>query len=190
MELRGQRALNRRIDRALNKIEDGRPMFRMMAQSFERSLKSNMTTGLDPDGGRLAPVQSWTRRIRAGIGKSVAAAQTPLVATGQLRNSIGAATISKRSLRLGFHGAQSAKAERMTFGIPSMMRVREDRIKTSSSGEKYLAVKIGGQWVTFKQGAKFTGTHIRIRPQKRRFFYLGSADYKQANRILDRYVTI
>ncbi len=184
----GERAFHSRMTAMSRKLSDARTVFKRIAQVYERDIKRNMTSGKDPDGRPLAPVTPWTRTLRAGLGNG-SSNMTPLIATGQLRNSVGATQIGTDSLRFGFHGRQSLKAESMVYGIPGYMRVKASRIRTSKKGGKYVRHQIGGSWTTASEGrGRFDGSSIRVTPRRRDFFYMSQDGQETAEKIMHEYV--
>lgn len=186
-------ALNRRLRTLSGKLKNAQPMFRRIGRTLTGMYQRNMTSGLDPDGVPLAPVERWTRAagVGAGAGRNLSST-VPLVNTGALRRSLGIKDIGPSFMRLGFAGTGEKKAEDQYFGRPGFMRVRAKAVPdfysgilTADDGHDFCRVNTSEGWRTKEV---IEGSFIRIKPKARRFYYLGPAQAKAAVAEAEQYV--
>ena len=178
IELHGLKELTRDIARINARLGEVRSVFRIVGEMLRRSLTKSMTAGTDPDGKPLAPVARWTRTIRLGTAAKIPTGKlTPLVATGQLRASMGTVAVSRDSLEFGYLGRMLDIAGKMIKGTPGYMRVKKKSIRdaysgirTADKGHDYARIQVAkGKWITKQiQGRN----QIKIKPRKREFYYL------------------
>lgn len=221
VKILGANSLRLQLVDAQSKIKKFKRLFRQIAASLSRSFKSNMTSGVDPDGSAIKPAAPWVRFI---AGKNPAS--KALHVTGSLRRSIGPLSITDNKLVFGFHGRYSSVAIKQTEGHLGFVKVSEkllrrmDKVKIgkvksakktytkkAANGNKskhkietglgvskkfglfrhrYIRVNIGsGRWIT---KTVLPGGYIKIRPQRRKFFFLGKKDVKNIGDIVKKYV--
>ena len=183
------------------RMPDAKPILKKIGTELRGTFQRNMTSGLDPDGKPLAPVEAWTRFAGATRGTKMAAGEmVPLLNTGRLRASIGTKNVTASELEFGFDGTFLDIADRMIHGKPGLMLVREKVAAVKRRGSKKAATKAGYYWSGVKTsredghqyGRIFTkagwrtkqvvgGNQIMVKPKKRNFFYLTA---KQSDDIL------
>ena len=189
IKVRGAAKVNLRLRGVAKKLENAKPLMRILGIALTSEYQRNMTRGVDAQQRSLAKPQSWTRFLSPDVGKGVAAAQTPLIRTGTLRNSLGPKEITNQHLRLGFQGKYADIAEAMTDGTPGRMKVRSNLIKTTQSGAntglQYVRILTNsGQWFT----KRVRGGFVPVKPQARRFFFLSGRQQRIIERLATKYV--
>jgi len=172
----GGRELHLRLRGSEKRLKALKPLFLHLNQKLVAHYAKNMSSGVAADGSKLPQVERWTREFRRGVGKNAGGNLTPLLATGGMRNSIGAVEITDKRLVFGFRGFRFPKrAERMTDGRGAWMPVKKQRIRGVKAGNPHIRVRTNaGAWRTKRvvNGAVF------VRPKARRFFYISNRQAK------------
>ena len=191
IKVRGAAKVNLRLRGAAKKLENAKPLMRILGVALTSEYQRNMSRGVDAQQRRLARPQLWTRFLSPDVGKANAANESKpaLWRTGSLINSLGPKEITNQHLRLGFQGKWANIAEAMTDGTPGRMKVRSELIKTTQSGTntglQYVRILTNsGQWFTKRVRKGF----VPVKPQARKFFFLSGRQQRIIGKLATKYV--
>jgi len=194
IQVRGAAKVNLRLRGVAKKLENAKPLMRILGQALTSEYGRNIRRGVDAQQRPLARPQLWTRFLSPDVGKANAANESKpaLWRTGSLINSLGPKEITNQHLRLGFQGKWAGIAEAMTDGTPGRMKVRKELIKNSKGkpgGDflfgQYVRIRTNsGQWFT----KRVAGGTVSVHPQARRFFFLSGRQQRIIERLATKYV--